>query len=402
MLPAELLILAMAVAPLGVLSVAMACWLLCLLVLFLLSAKRQPPKDKRVLWLLIANFLLYAVSLLYSEDKKEGLSFLMLELPMLIFPIGFYLKTRLPEAEGTRKSPIQITDLFMLFTTIMCLITLAHFAISGLFSKFQEASSFNSIYREEAMRIWKKHPTYLSVYIGFAVFVAVNRISGVERGVWKRIAIFALPILLFTILLFSSRGPLLGMFFVLAICFFLYIRSVKVRLVLLAFMVLFCAGAVRYIPAVGSRFAEIANTAFTPPTGLEFNSTNLRAGILHCSVKVIGSHPFTGVGVGDVQHELQYCYATFPTEAYSLITYNSHNQYLQFALATGVLGTAVFVGLIWLMLKRAWSGNQKLFLCFTIFLGICFFSENLLSRQAGIMFFYFFSSAFLFRKEQLC
>lgn len=391
----------MPLAPLGVLSVAMACWLLCLLAMFLRTERKEPSKENWVLWVLTANFLWYLVSMVYSSDKKEGLSFLVLELPMLIFPLGFYLKTRLPQQQN-RKHAIQLTDLFLLFTTLMCLVTLVHFAVSGMFSKFQEASSFNSFYRDEAMRIWRKHPTYLSVYIGFAVFIAVNRINCLEKSRWYWIAVFSLPILIFTVLLFSSRGPLLGMFFVLALSFFLYIRSIKVRIALLLGMLLFCAGAVKYIPAVGSRFSEMVHTGFKPPSGLEFNSTNLRAGILHCSVKVIGEHPFKGVGVGDVQHELQGCYTSFQTNAYTLVTYNSHNQYLQFALAGGVFATVVFIGLMGIMLKRAWSENDKLFLCFTLFLGICFFSENLLSRQAGVMFFYFFSSAFLFRKKELC
>jgi O-antigen ligase len=125
--------------------------------------------------------------------------------------------------------------------------------------------------------------------------------------------------------------------------------------------------------------------------------------------EIIKQHPVIGVGTGDVNAALDEQYKNllesnkdFPPsmvraiKSFSLNKFNAHNQFLQTAMAIGLLGLIVFLINIGISISHAYREKQYLFLSFLALFVLSCFSESLLERQWGIVFFSFLNSLFVF------
>tara|TARA_R110002096_G_scaffold436018_1_gene665121 strand:- start:178 stop:768 length:591 start_codon:yes stop_codon:yes gene_type:complete len=135
------------------------------------------------------------------------------------------------------------------------------------------------------------------------------------------------------------------------------------------------------------RFKEI----FIAETYTEINenfSTSIRIGIYKCALKVISEEPILGYGIGDSQEALNLCYAN---ESNVLLKnrYNSHNQYLDIIIKTGVFGLIFFIFFIYWNFKKAIENRNGLVVSILGFYFILFFTENILVRQSGVILFFF-------------
>jgi O-antigen ligase len=145
-------------------------------------------------------------------------------------------------------------------------------------------------------------------------------------------------------------------------------------------------------PKVNERFSELlqvqdANEELA-------NSTNIRYSIYQCVTDVIPQAGFFGYGVGDGKNKLVECYqkdAKFLAEN----RYNSHNQFLGLILNVGFLGLFAFAIFLFYHLLKAFRKKNYLLIALLLFYSIVMFSENILERENGILFFAFFINLFL-------
>ena len=82
--------------------------------------------------------------------------------------------------------------------------------------------------------------------------------------------------------------------------------------------------------------------------------------------------------------------------------YNSHNQYIDIVLKTGIIGLIVFLAFLLENIYYAKRTNNRLLLTFILFYCINFFTENILLRQSGVIMFVFllaFLNKFNFKEE---
>jgi O-antigen ligase len=110
--------------------------------------------------------------------------------------------------------------------------------------------------------------------------------------------------------------------------------------------------------------------------------------------------PFLGAGTGGAQYLIDEGYLKTGYNYGLDHTYNAHNQYLQFLCRNGLLELVVFIALLCLCFNAAISQKSILFLFFLICMTLNMVSESMLHVQKGIVFFYFFVSAFLFLKYE--
>jgi O-antigen ligase len=129
-----------------------------------------------------------------------------------------------------------------------------------------------------------------------------------------------------------------------------------------------------------------------------WNSIGSRITALHCTYEVFKISPIIGTGIGDVQNDLDVCNEA--SEFQTLKGMNSHNQYLQFLLGTGVIGLLLFVAGLFSLTWFAYRQKNQLYLCFIFLFAFCCLTESLLERQQGIMFFSFFSSLLFFNVQR--
>lgn len=382
------------VVPNAVNSICMMVWA-GLTVLSFFVHRRQTPSGERPYtpgsFLLYGggNFLLLALSLLYSIDKKEGVNFLVTELPMLLFPLCFFIFT--PAFKDRKEVLNKTLTVFWIATVGMTLWVFFQYGQLGLFRQFGKADSFNTILRQTAEKVTDKHADYLSIYLVFSLYIAATRC--LKKIVSSQKAMYAISIPLQGVLLFllAARSPIFALVAGSIIICFLQIRRPLTRWIVMLSMTATFLLTIRLTPSIWSRIEEVRNTPLAAPIGIYHNSTNIRVGIYTCAWQLILKHPATGTGAGSDRKLLTDCYTQFPTDAYQKTFYNTHNQYLNFWLLGGVFTLLLFLAsLVW-QYRQSIRLRDHTFLFFLLLMTIAFLTENILSRQAGIAFYYFFS-----------
>ena len=110
------------------------------------------------------------------------------------------------------------------------------------------------------------------------------------------------------------------------------------------------------------------------------------------SIGIIKENLLFGVGTGDIQQSFDEYYVKTNSILKKELRLRSHNQYLSITVAFGIIGLLWFlITLFYPMLKQ-----KKMF----DFLYISFFTEDTLETQAGVTFYAFFNSIFLFLQPQ--
>lgn len=133
------------------------------------------------------------------------------------------------------------------------------------------------------------------------------------------------------------------------------------------------------------------NELISAQTYEEFNptlSTSIRLGIYDCSFTIIKQQLFMGYGVGDAQKELNLCYAN-KSDILLMHRFNSHNQYLDVAIKTGLIGLFVFLGFLAINFRNAIKKKNKPLIMILVLYCLLFLVENVLSRQSGVILFFF-------------
>ena len=137
----------------------------------------------------------------------------------------------------------------------------------------------------------------------------------------------------------------------------------------------------------------------------EQNSTTVRMHLWPEAWQVILQHPFIGVGVGDVKDELVDVYKKNNYQIGVEKQFNPHNQYLQTMVTLGFIGLVSLSFILFYPMYISIKSGQFLFLIFMVIVALNIVTESMLERQAGILFFCFFSmffyTQFLNQKERM-
>lgn len=341
-------------------------------------------------------FFLLLVSLIYSWNIELGLKKLQQVLSLLVLPfIIFFFVTKMDFK--------RVRILLSIFTIACILLTLyiysqvisndAFIAILNNDIKF-----WNNPFREVLydLNYVELHPTYYSLWIYFSALFLIEdtfRQKKTYKVVLKTILVI---FLISTALLFSSRGPLIGFFLAFIIILLSHIRTLKKKLFFLALVFTVLSVTISQMSFLKSRFIdEFTAQEFRPPVGNAHTSTNIRVGIYTCVLQIFNDNKLIGVGIGDVQEELDECYQQFHTRVYEESNYNTHSSYFNILLATGIVGLIIFLTVFIYQFKLAFSSKNKLYLAFLILVAVAMLFENILIRMHGAVFFALFNSIFV-------
>jgi len=133
------------------------------------------------------------------------------------------------------------------------------------------------------------------------------------------------------------------------------------------------------------------------PTG---SSLMQRLEFWRASRGIIAEHWLVGVGTGDMNQVFTEQYRKMKTKLASDQWWRSHNQYFSILIGFGIFGLAWFlISLIYpAYVKRGFE--DYFFLTFFIIVMFSLLTEDTLESQAGVSFFYFFYSFFLFGRRE--
>ena len=347
-------------------------------------------------WLLINSslFIIYLISIMYSDDYFESFKKLETSLSILILPITFIFL--LSGFKITNYIKGLFTKVFIISTTLFSIISVSVIFLKDLEGNYKWNTDRN---REIVMDmpLIGQHPIYASIFISLAIIFFIhilknNTIKTFQEKLFFLSAIIMNILALFTLL---SKGVIIALF---VLVFFYTILSKMLRIykyLVMGFMILSLVTLFLF----SRRMSELIN----PETYTEFNpnlSTSIRLGIYDCSLEIIKRKWLLGYGIGDAQRTLNLCYAN-KSDILLMHRFNSHNQYLDILIKTGIVGLLIFFSFLIQNLSLAFKNKNQLIIMIIIFYGIIFITENILSRQSGVILFFFLISFFNDFKKSL-
>lgn len=242
--------------------------------------------------------------------------------------------------------------------------------------------------------------TYIALFIVCSIYTSIELLKKQTSLFFKALIYFLILFFVLSLFLIGSRISLISVFcgytiFILTKISKAVIYKYLILLLLAGSFFIFSSPAKHRVKEIFKVNMSLINKKS------EYNSINTRLGIYLCSVKIISESFVFGVGIGDTKEKLQECYnKKLQSEVYKWNYYNTHNQYLHFLLASGVLGFLSYIISITYMLINGYRNNNWPLFFTMITIVIFSMTENILLRNDGALFFGIFVSIFFFNDEK--
>lgn len=364
-------------------------WLLSLIPSFFYAYK-QNIRGTGILLLFTVPYLLCLAGLLYDKEPDALHFILEKKMSLLFIPIAVFFS-------GFKLQPAFYKRVRIAFTGSVTLIVIwVNIAIFFFTRQMKEdhPGFFTYLYRKHFEEYSGIHPTYMGLFIFFAIMMTLDSIlQNPQPEIRKTLFTYLLlSILLIAGIMLGARGPLI--IFILALIIYFFVRfGFSRKLTYFLFGMTFLVSTVTLVtPSIKSRLVEFSNLQWRPPGYQEQNTANIRIGIIECSLHLLKENWLMGVGPGSLQKELNACYSKFPTDIYDSKNYNTHNEFMNSWLSLGLPGFLLFTGGLIISIILAVRRKQRNYLSFLILFYGCCLTENLLSRQMGIVFFALFNT----------
>lgn len=334
--------------------------------------------QKICLWSMVAYGLLYVISALISANQTEGWFkaglkawFILLPAICLIGDTSYLTKER-------------IRALFQVFTAALLVRFAICIVISGI--QFLQGTPL------EVVRNWEEDPigmhhNYLALYIDIAIVFLYTQILNTphneRRRKWPTLIIAAIALLAYLTLVSSRSGIVaLALAFVAALAHLTFFRKqYKVAIITVSLAVVLVAGLYIAVPSIFDRF--VALTTWT-----ETYYPDDRVLAWECGAKATRGHILFGYGSGDYMPHLV---NAFEQRGYTRaidIGYNTHNEYIETILQTGLLGLTMLLFMLFAPMVTALCKNSRNLLTVLVIIiisSLCVF-EAMLNRQMGTQF----------------
>ncbi|MGB0788965.1 MAG: O-antigen ligase family protein, partial [Marinirhabdus sp.] len=234
------------------------------------------------------------------------------------------------------------------------------------------------------------HPIYLSMHCSVAGLFSLYVFKGIEKN-WAKVLLGLVNVvLLLFLLLYAKKGPLLALMLVsfLFIGFQRKSKWVKPYIFgLIALAVLLVA-----IPKTRNNFFELFSIETIE--GGNITSTNIRYTIYNTAIAKIAEKPFTGYGIGDHNQALYDGYREAGNTYLLENELNAHNQYLSLLLIGGLFLLLALFFTLGMNLVYAVRYNNQILILLIIFYSVVMFTENILEREDGVIYFALFLNFF--------
>ena len=151
-------------------------------------------------------------------------------------------------------------------------------------------------------------------------------------------------------------------------------------------------------PGLYSRLSETAfeynqYRYYHNPNG---GSLSQRIEYTKASFYLIKQHPVFGVGTGDIPNAYQQAYDELESPLEPQYRYKAHNQYLSITVGLGLVGLLVFLFSLLTPYFASKRNRNYLYTVFMVILLLSMLPEDTIESQAGVMWFAFFNSLFIF------
>lgn len=357
---------------------------------FISQIKFETSKYLWILAYLLFSYLLYILWVPFTSyvHQPELYSLLERKAGMFFIPIGILIIGRVSEYKPFEQL------LWFVWACVLWLII-----INVILLSTYDVSQLNHVrYRDAFESIGHIHPTYMGMYIGFSLCILL--FSEHELPTWLN-ALAQLVLILFLALI----APKISLVFVL----FLYIYvigwgsalSLKSKIITLITMGIFLCGLFYLVPFFHQRIQELVDFLGNKHVPNTSNSLDYRQLILDVDFNLLKEHWLFGVGPGRLAAQLNqaFDYSSFLI-GIPVGRYNTHNEFINQWLSFGLVGFLYFVGFWALHIIQSRRQESLLYSFLILLLILTCLTENILSRQHGVLFSTLFLSLFFFQKRQ--
>jgi O-antigen ligase len=360
------------------------------ILLLFFSKNEIQPFFSRILILFVSVYVIHLFGLIKTDNTHEAAFELQKKLSVLLFPLLLFFSPRLSPKEV--RMIMRGFVLSCLLTSIVCLINATYH-----FFAWKDSSVF--FYHNLSSAVGM-HATYLSMFVCFSIAILLCTYVNERKDFNLRDKIiysFSIFILVLTVILLGVRTQLIILIIGLTAYFitYFYEKNGLVRSVIAALAIgIFIIGLIFVFPTNRERIKE----AFNYNIGDRWGEQQVRFLMWSSAYQLIKTHPLTGVGVGDVQDELQKYYLDHEYTSLTYLEntrYNAHNQFLETAIGLGIPGLLVLLASFFVSLRYAYKHKKIIYFIFILLFFISCMTESMLERQSGVVFYAFFNS-FLF------
>jgi len=356
--------------------------------------------------LLLFPFSLIALRTFFTDRSPEAIFYLEVSMSLLAFPVAFFMT---PTPITTRKKGI-LNILFVLSTFSIVIFGMAKVILKILANigpdKFWKSSSqmfndpsFAFLVRTTFENEVSIHPTYASIFLGISVLILLDKVLRkfkILSQAEKLLYYFSIFLALVLLGILASRTPFLATMISGLALFFMHLKKKINALYAITGIVTITVLLILVVPSMSSRFKEISFSNTELPTAKHENSFNLRTGIYKCSMEIISDNWLWGIGPGNVQTVLNECYGKLSKESYENKNYNTHNQFLDYWAGLGILGPISLLMILAFASYKNFQINRYLVSTLVILFLFALLTENLLTRQNGIVPFAYFIGLYFF------
>ena len=378
-----------------------------LLAILIASVLLLWPKDwlnglkSPIWWTTLAFFLIYVVSLYWSDDTAYGARKLETKMSLAFIPLFFMSSIRYIST----KSKFNIAKCFVL-GNVAVITTAFGIAIwdtiqSGS-SKVLTPSGLSSVSRftYETLSSPFMHPGYLATYVGLglltSIYILLNT-NAKKKWLWGVVGAY----LFFGMVMLQGRVNLLALLLTVGGATLVYVIKTKkykllfvpvVPVVLVALFALFGPKNLK------ERYLQFPNFEYDI-SGTNFNSATYRLAEWHCAGQLIGDHFWLGSGVGDAMEELLDYYQKEAFHEGLKNRYNTHNQYIETWIATGFFGFAILIFMLVVFAIKMLQQKQFWLLACLAFFALCMLTESMFERASCVILFVTFFPFFFDGRE---
>jgi len=286
------------------------------------------------LWLMVAYWVLYVVSALFSTDKGEAWKTVMVKLPFLVLPLI------LLSGDSGYLDRKRIRALFYLLIAMLDIRFIISLTIS--MANILQGTPVTDALKWEFDPLGLHH-NYLGLYIviAFAFLYTDIRHHWKQRNrIWRTAILLTIVALLLYMTFSGSRSAIAttGALFVAALTHIILIQKhYRSGVFILLASMLFIGGILLVAPQTFSRFTSIVQKMKAGQPGDD------RVALAQNALDALEGHWLWGYGSGDYMPALLSTYQKNGFQDGITFRYGSHNQYLETLLETGVIGLVILL-----------------------------------------------------------
>jgi O-antigen ligase len=375
-----------------------------LLLVTILLAYLQKNENKKIrfrnyfLFGCLLFYLLQILSLFYTTNRLVVLSELQIQVTMIVVPLTFYWNNYLDASFRSKVMPFYILSL------ASCLLFCFGIALFD-YSVNHNPSVF---FYHKLVHQFDQHAVHFSIFVFFGFISLLEGLRNQSFILNKYFHLFLIPYYLFFIILLSSKLVIVFTFIAVVTYVLLLIKetgSFKSKLIpsaLVAVLILF--GLMVTNNPVGERFKDIFRGSLTVVEKNQFNPGEYLNGVQFRLIqwKLVSEILYEnnawvfGVSSGDAQRLLDKKYMSLNlfvgnknTVSHGFLGYNTHNEFLESFLQTGMLGLLAYLvicaGFVQMMII---CGKADFWLIGSLIISYGFV-ESVFQTQYGLLLFTF-------------